>query len=232
MREALIRRFPELRYVRRPDFPRGGFDYERYWQSRGQTTGLPNRALIFADWIAAGSRVLEVGCGDGAFAQHLRATRRCTVLAVDVSAQAVAWARARGVDAHQRDVIAEPFSANAFDYVVLSEVLEHLPLPEELLAALRPSAPRFLVSLPNTAYIFYRVGLGLLGRFPTQWVVHPSEHLRFWSVTDFRTWARAQGLDVAREAASNGIPILKRWRHNVFGHQMCYELRRLEGTHP
>src|SRR5229473_3420304 len=77
---------------------------------------------------------------------------------------------ARGVDAHQRDVIAEPFSANAFDYVVLSEVLEHLPLPEELLAALRPSAPRFLVSLPNTAYIFYRVGLALLGRFPTQWV--------------------------------------------------------------
>jgi len=154
------------------------------------------------------------------------------VLAVDVSAQAVARARARGVDAHQRDVIAEPFSADAFDYVVLSEVLEHLPLPEELLAALRPSAPRFLVSLPNTAYIFYRVGLGLLGRFPTQWVVHPSEHLRFWSVTDFRAWARAQGLDVAREAASNGVPILKRWRHNVFGHQMCYELRRLEGTRP
>ncbi len=223
-----IRYFPEFRYVRRPDFPRGSFDYERYWKSRGHTTGLPNRALIFTDWIVPGSRVLEVGCGDGAFAQHLGAVRGCKVLAVDVSEQAVRFARGRGVDAYRRDVIKEPFEADAFDYIVLSEVLEHLPLPEELLAALRPAAPRSLVSLPNTAYVFYRVGLGLLGRFPAQWVVHPSEHLRFWSVTDFRSWARAQGLSVAREAASNGIPILKRWHHNLFGHQMCWELVRVE----
>jgi methionine biosynthesis protein MetW len=221
-----VRWFPEFRYVRRPEFPRGGFDYERYWQSRGLTTGLPNRALIFSDWIAAGSRVLEVGCGDGAFAEHLRRVRGCTILAVDVSARAVAWARERGVDAHQRDVIQDPYPRDAFDYVVLSEVIEHLPLPEELVAALRPTAPRLLVSLPNTAYIFYRVGLGLLGRFPAQWVVHPAEHLRYWSVTDFRAWAGAQGFQVRRQAASNGIPVLKRWRHNLFGHQMCYELER------
>jgi methionine biosynthesis protein MetW len=224
---ALVRYLPELRYVRRPEFPRGGFDYERYWQERGETAGLPSRALIFAEWIRPGARVLEVGCGDGAFAAHLARTRGCAVTAVDVSARAVAFARERGVDVRQRDVLAEPFGRDEFDYVVLSEVLEHLALPEELLAALRPSAPRFLVSLPNTAYVFYRVGLGVLGRFPAQWVVHPSEHLRFWSVTDFRAWAGAQGFQVAREAASNGLPVLKRWHHNLFGHQMCYELHRL-----
>jgi methionine biosynthesis protein MetW len=228
----MIRYFPEFRYVRRPDFPRGSFDYERYWQRRGHTVGLPSRAEIFAGWVAPGARVLEVGCGDGALAQHLGAVRGCRVLAVDVSEQAVSFARERGVDACRRDVVKEPFERDTFEYVVLSEVIEHLPLPEELLAALRPVAPCFLVSLPNTAYIFYRVCLGLLGRFPTQWVVHPSEHLRFWSVTDFRAWARAQGFSVTREAASNGIPILKRWHHNLFGHQMCYELHRVEGRRP
>jgi len=226
LRETLIRHFPELRYVRRPDFPRGGFDYERYWRARGQTAGLPSRALIFAGWIAPGARILEVGCGDGAFAEYLGAARGCRVVAVDVSEAAVALARARGVDAHRRDVIREPFARDEFDCVVASEVLEHLALPEELVGALRPSAPRLLVSVPNTAYVFYRVGLGVLGRFPTQWVVHPCEHLRFWSVTDFRAWSRTQGFRVAREAASSGIPILKRWRHNLFGHQMCYELAR------
>ena len=74
------------------------------------------------------------------------------------------------------------------------------------------------------------MGLGVLGRFPAQWVVHPAEHLRFWSVTDFRAWAGAQGFRVARQAASNGIPVLKRWRHNLFGHQMCFELRREDPT--
>lgn len=226
--EALLRYLPELRSVRRPEFPHGGFDYERYWRERGHTTGLPNRALIFAEWIAPGARVLEVGCGDGAFAAHLARTRGVAVTAVDVSERAVAYARERGVDAHRRDVLAEPFGRDEFDYVVLSEVLEHLPVPEELLAVLRPSAPRVLVSLPNTAYVFYRVCLGLLGRFPAQWVVHPSEHLRFWSVTDFRAWAVAQGFRVAREAASNGLPVLKRWHHNLFGHQMCFELVRVE----
>ena len=224
----LIRYFPEFRYVRRPQFPAGSFDYEQYWEARGHTTGLPNRALIFAEWISRGARVLEVGCGDGALAAHLTEARGCRVVAVDVSERAVAFARHRGVDAHRRDVIKEPFGPDAFDYIVLSEVIEHLPLPEELLAALRPSSSRFLVSLPNTAYLFYRVCLGLLGRFPTQWVVHPSEHLRFWSVTDFRAWAEAQGCRVVREAASNGIPVLKRWHHNLFGHQMCYEMHRVE----
>lgn len=229
IRTTLVRYFPELQYVRRPDFPAGTFDYERYWEVRGRTLELPNRALIFAQWIPPGSRVLEVGCGDGAFAEHLARVRGCRVLAVDLSERGVSLARERGVDAHRRDVVREPFPLDAFDYVLLSEIIEHLALPEELLAALRPSAPRFLVSLPNTAYVFYRVGLGILGRFPAQWIVHPSEHLRFWSVTDFRAWARAQGFRVVREVASNGFPILKRWHHNLFGHQMCYELHRVEG---
>jgi len=34
--------------------------------------------------------------------------------------------------------------------------------------------------------------------------------------------------ELAHEAASNGIPVLKRWHHNLFGHQMCFELHRLE----
>lgn len=229
IRTTLVRYFPELQYVRRPDFPAGTFDYERYWGVRGRTTGLASRALIFTRWIAAASRVLDIGCGDGAFAEHLVRVRGCQVVGVDLSERAVGLARERGVDAHRRDVIREPFPPDSFDYVVLSEVLEHVPLPEELLLALRPSAPRFLVSLPNTAFLLYRIGLGLLGRFPTQWVVHPAEHLRFWSVTDFRAWVRAQGFTVTREAASNGIPILKRWHHNLFGHQMCYELLRIEG---
>ena len=33
---------------------------------------------------------------------------------------------------------------------------------------------------------------------------------------------------VVREAASNGIPVLKRWHDNLFGHQVCFELHRLE----
>lgn len=228
IRAGLLRYFPELQYVRQPNFPRETFDYERYWEARGRTTGLPNRVLIFAEWIAEGSRVLEVGCGDGAGAEYLARARGCRVLAVDVSERAVRFARERGVDAHQRDVVRDPFPRDTFDYVVLSEVLEHVPLPEEVLAALRPSAPRFLVSVPNTAYLFYRICLGFRGRFPTQWVVHPAEHLRFWSVTDFRAWAQAQGFEVARAAASTGFPFLKRWHHNLFGHQMCYELHRME----
>ncbi len=227
-RVALIRYLPELQYIRPPIFPRGTFDYQRYWEWRGRTIGLPNRVFIFGRWISPGARVLEVGCGDGALAEYLAKVHRCRVLAVDISTQAVRLARQRGVEAYQRDVIKEPFPSDSFDYVVLSEVLEHIPLPDELLESLRPSAPRFLISVPNTAYVFYRLCLGFLGRFPTQWVVHPSEHLRFWSVTDFRAWARALRFRIVCEAAANGFPLLKHWNHNLFGHQMCYELHRDE----
>ncbi|MQA81867.1 MAG: methyltransferase domain-containing protein [Streptosporangiales bacterium] len=94
----------------------------------------------------AGSRVLEVGCGVGAQTVHLAAASpRARLVAVDVSAESLAQARARvaaqvpdaAVEWHRADLFALPYADASFDHLFVCFVLEHLPNPVEALAALR-----------------------------------------------------------------------------------------------
>jgi hypothetical protein len=82
------------------------------------------------------------------------------------------------------------------DYIILSEVLEHLPNPEALLTRLRDRFNRrLLIDIPNTGAMNDRLRL-LFGRFPKQWVFHPAEHLRFWTVKDFMHLCRQLGYEI------------------------------------
>ena len=95
-----------------------------------------------------------------------------------------------------------------FHHVVMSEVLEHVQNPEELLLLAWSLCRKTLwVTFPNIAYFPHRLRL-LAGKFPVQWVVFPGEHLRFWSIPDFRHWLQQLHLPIATLSASNGITLL------------------------
>ena len=114
------------------------------------------------------------------------------------------------------DITDPEFKIAKCDYIILSEILEHLVLPEKLLNKVRNSAPYLLISIPNSAFYKHRISL-LFGRFFKQWAVHPAEHLRYWSHRDFLEWLEALDLKVIKYKASNGRP----WP-NLLGNQICY----------
>jgi 2-polyprenyl-3-methyl-5-hydroxy-6-metoxy-1,4-benzoquinol methylase len=122
-------------------------------------------------------------------------------------------------------VLAEQFGAGVqFDYIIMSEIIEHLPDPEMLLNALRSHVRKgLIVSIPNTGYHQHRLRL-LMGRFPLQWVVTPGEHLRYWTRIDFHWWARQLGFRVAREFPYEGTPGLKEAWPNLFAAALVYVL--------
>ncbi len=118
------------------------------------------------DAIRPGSRVLDLGCSQGLLARPLR-ERDVSVVGVDrhppdeVASELAAY--------YQRDLEAplELPVGREFDYVILSDVIEHLRNRRELLRALRRflvAGGRLIVSTPNVALWFYRLSL-LLGRF-------------------------------------------------------------------
>ncbi|HYO87156.1 MAG TPA: methionine biosynthesis protein MetW [Candidatus Limnocylindrales bacterium] len=222
-----------------PDTARVGVvDYDDYWEKKAQSgMGILSpwrlkRARVFAQIVAPGDRVLDLGVGDGALLAYLIQERTITGCGLDVSASAVDYCVAHGLDVRLSDinrpigeVIHEQFGPGAqFDYVIMSEIIEHLPDPEALLIALRPLVRKgLIVSIPNTGYHQHRLRL-LLGKFPLQWVVTPGEHLRYWTLADFRWWARQLGFRLRAEFPYEGTPGLKRLWPSLFAAAFVYLL--------
>jgi methionine biosynthesis protein MetW len=180
-------------------------NYEAYWAARSRLDSDEERAMyahkfrLIAGLVEPGSSVLDIGCGDGRLLEYLREKRSVRVRGVELSQVACGLARQKGLDVVQADVTADGWSLEEpVDYIIMSEVLEHLPSPERLLLRLKDVCRRrLLVDVPNTGAINDRLRL-LFGRTPKQWVFHPEEHLRFWTVPDFLLMCRQLGLKVER----------------------------------
>lgn len=203
-------------------------DYETYWQRReahGELYLSYGEIVDICDKIIApGSSVLDIGCGNGAFLAHLKQRKPIEELGLDISPKAVELATEAGVKARVLDVMQEDVTRlGQFDYVTAFEVLEHVAAPESLLAAVRPVGNHVLVSIPNTGYYLQRLRL-LFGRFPRQWIQHPSEHLRFWTRRDFRLTADLCGYRIAQVVPIRGRPLLARWAPGLFGEALFFAL--------
>lgn len=211
----------------------GGVDYDAYWdekfqQGAGQLSDWRRRrAEVFAELLQPGDRVLDLGVGDGALLQYLIDRAGIEGIGLDVSPKAVEFCQSQGLDVYLADVN-EPFDeylTPPVDYVILSEIIEHIPDPERLLNSLRPHVRQgIIVSVPNTGFHQHRLRL-LFGRFPLQWIVTPGEHLRFWTYTDFVWWAGQLDFEVVRAVPYQGTPLLKNVMPSLFAAAFVYLLR-------
>ncbi len=217
----------------------GVVDYDTYWDNKARSglgqlsTWRLRRVKVFASLVERGDRVLDLGVGDGALLQYLIMQRGVEGYGLDISQKAVDFCRAQGLNVALSDItqpitenLAIHFPAvNQFDYVILSEIIEHIPDPESLLDSLRPLVRKgIIVSIPNTGFHQHRLRL-LLGRFPLQWVVTPGEHLRFWTRADFHWWTRQIGFMISAEVPYEGTPILRQIYPSLFAAAFVYLLK-------
>lgn len=199
--------------------------YDKYWEVRGNSGSRP-RYTVFADWIESGSKILDIGCGDGYFGEFLKSNKEVDYIGSDISDIALQRAGARGLNVIQLDAVndLEGFSSGSFDYVIMSEFIEHIPNSEDVLKITGRIAKKgVLISIPNIAYWKFRLQL-LFGNFPKQWAIAPQEHLRYWSVDDFKKTAEKIGFKIKEIKSSNGRKILRDIWPNLFGFQVCFYL--------
>lgn len=208
------------------------FDYEAYWAQRlddgNDAISYPELVDICAAAIPPNARILDIGCGPGVFLQELLKRKPLRAVGVDVSCRAVEAARSRGVEAEVIEAGAEMRHLGTFDFVTLFEVLEHIQNAESVLANVSRSFPyaTVLASVPNTGYISSRLRL-LFGRFPRQWIVHPGEHIRFWTLRDFRLMATHLGYRVTRVTPLRGSTLLAPWLPGLFGEALVFQMKPL-----
>src|ERR1035437_7951102 len=144
------------RQTREPDGPAeaGSYDFPV------DLTNLGTTGALLARHIPAGASVLDVGCASGNLGAALIADRGCSVTGVDVNAEAVAAAQAKGIDAHVLDLqttsLTELVGEHRFDRIILADVLGPRPAPARVGGgggALLPARGGVLVSLPNVSHV-------------------------------------------------------------------------------
>jgi methionine biosynthesis protein MetW len=161
---------------------------------------------IIAEFIPGGTRVLDLGCGDGMLLEHLTRDKGVTGRGIELSEAGVLACVGRGLSVRQGDLqegLAD-YPARSFDYVVLSQTLPFLDDPAMILGEMLRVGERAIVSFPNWGYWRCRLELLVTGRvpqapdLPQPWHVKP--RWQALSITDFAGFCRLTGVRITREA--------------------------------
>lgn len=157
--------------------------------------------------VKPGSRVLDVGCGEGVLLELLVRENRVDGRGLEISPEGVSACLARGLAVVQGDADRDLdyFPANAFDYVILSQTLQAVPRPRHVLGELLRIGGKAVVSLPNFGHWRVRLDLLIHGRMPITgvlpepWWETPNIHL--CTVRDFTAVCDQLGLSIDACAA-------------------------------
>lgn len=164
---------------------------------------------IVASWIRPGSKVLDLGCGEGDLLFYLKKHRQVVGTGIERVESKVAIAIERGLSVLHGDINEEidDYADQTFDYVILSQTLQQVYGPSALIQSLLRIGRRGIVSFPNFSHWRIRLQLLFTGfapiskQLPYEWYDTPN--IRVITIRDFRTFSREVGFHIIREAAIN-----------------------------
>ena len=169
-----------------------------------------------AQLVPAGSRVLDLGCGDGALLAHLQQAKGCSGYGVEIADENVLACAQRGVNVVQLNLEEglALFDDHSFDVVLQLQTLQHLRNTEKMLRETARVGRIGIVSFPNFAHWPNRLSVAQ-GRMPVtrtlpyQWYDTPN--IRVGTFADFEVLALRNGLQILDSFGFHAGRAVRRW---------------------
>ena len=189
---------------------------------------------LIANWIAQGSRVLDLGCGDGALMRDLITNRRVTGYGLEIDPANIVSCIRRGVDVIQADLDAglDDFEDQSFDYVIMTQTIQAVRYPDKLLSEMVRVGGEGIVTFPNMGHWKCRLQL-LAGKMPltkslpNTWFDTPNIHI--CTIRDFEQLCASRGIEILARSSVDaahqpgfGMQLLP----NLLGEVAIYRIRR------
>ena len=185
-----------------------------------------------ASWIVPGSRVLDLGCGNGELLRSLREERNIRGYGVEIAPDRVLGCIRNGVNVIQRDLEAglAEFAADSFDAVILSQTLQAMHHTENILREMLRVGHEGIVTFPNFGYWKNRWQV-MRGRMPVsadipyQWYDTPNVHL--CTMEDFEALCARLGIHILECVVMTGERRVN-WWPNLTGSLAVYRFERAQ----
>ncbi|MBT8114649.1 MAG: methionine biosynthesis protein MetW, partial [Arenicella sp.] len=162
---------------------------------------------LISEWVAPGSRVMDLGCGNGNLLKHLQSSKQVTGYGIELNPQRIAECIENGVNVIQTNLNngLQHFDDDSFDYVILSLTLQAMRRPDQLLKEMLRVGRQGIVTFPNFAYWRNRLQVALSGNMPVSaelpamWYATPNIHL--CTIHDFHALCDELGFKIEASIA-------------------------------
>jgi len=164
---------------------------------------MPRPDLInIKKWIKPGSRVLDLGCGDGTLLAMLRDEIGVDGYGLEIEPENIIQCVRKGINVIQRDLDAglSDFDEQTFDYVIMTQTLQAVHFPDQILTEMLRVGHQGIVTFPNFGNWKNRLQLGFGGRMPVsrtlpaQW--YDTMNIHLCTVKDFENLCRQHDIRI------------------------------------
>lgn len=198
---------------------------------------ISNEFKLISDWIQPDSRVLDLGCGDGELLKYLIKTHNVNGYGMELDPDKTTQALGNGLNVIQTDLnsydLTYYFDEDSFDYVIMTQALQVVSRPDELLDEMLSIGKNCIITFPNFGHWRNRAQLMFGGTMPEtetlpyHWFDTPNIHM--CTFKDFEKLCEDKHIKVVARTVVNSeheSTLGMRIAPNLLGEVALYQIRK------